>query len=414
MTFTDQDRLTFETRSGKKYQFYIENKFNGDSVYYHLVDPTGKDVISDEKRFLIRGLSLNSLLSGVVVDGADFDGIHVIRPEIYTQVKKKERIETYASVGYALEFQASAFLPGEDKIVRVGSSSIGSTKPVGTYRTEQLELSIPLNLPFSIGYDDTKTKSVRFVQNEDKQLSLLYTMPQYHYFAPLSNRDDNTVYVSTNIRGGNSYNLPENIMLFNLFEKWDNVNQLQPFFLSYVAGPTTEQLQFDFYCPLKGKDKTATLQAGQWIPQTKAVSSSLDWLMQIENFRETTPFSITKMKWTLFAFALALTFLLCFGAFDLTSRDRCKRNVFTPFEFVLYAVLIYLLTFRFFLLWRTSVFVPVEQISLYELTDIFRNQSNYTRLCFMLTFFVTALFIGKLVILHSKRKPLLVHPRISR
>ena len=394
-TFTNQDTLQFMMHNDNIYKFYVDELSNKDSVFYHLITPQGENLVSAEHRFLIRGLSLNILLGGIACEDADFTDIHIVRPVIYTQVKKKERIERYQDVGFAVELGKEAFIQSSNKVKAIGVTNKQIFKEIQQITQKHVTVSLPLGACFTIGYDENRTRSAYFnVSDKDKEgLELKYKMPLYHYFADLTSRDDNTVYVTSTLTGNiDLTSLPENIMLFQQFEHSGNIFQIRPFYLSYVAGKTTEELRFDCFDGIN----TRTYKAGELFNNVRTdKTSDVNWIVEVENFKQTAPFSPFSLKLTVALLTLGLVFLLYWGSNSLKSPQNVYRQTFTLVEVVTYLVLLYLVTFRLFLLWRVAVFPPVEQVSYYEFNALFRNNTNYYRLIICLLTFWGLVFLLK-------------------
>lgn len=383
-TFTNQDTLQLKMQNGSIYQFYVDELTEEDSVFYHLITPQGENLVSVEHRFLTRGLSLNTLLGGISCEDADFTDIHLVRPVIYTQVKKKERVQRYQNIGFAVELGKEAFGQTANKVAAIGILNKRPFENIQQMVQKYITVSLPLGTCFSIGYDENRTRSAYFNVSESNKemLELRYKMPLYHYFTSLNSRDDNTVYVTSTLVGNTDLtSLPENIMLFQQFEHPENIFQLRPFYLSYVAGKTTEELSFDYFDGIN----SLTYKAGElFIGVQTNKASDIKWIIEIENFKQTAPFSPFSLKLTVVLLALGLAFLLYWGSNSLESPQNMYRLTFTLVEAVAYMVLLYLVTFRLFLLWRVAVFPPVEQVSYYEFNVLFRSDNNYNKLIYCL------------------------------
>lgn len=396
VTFTNQDTLQFLMYNGSTYRFYIDELSDKDSVFYHLITPQGENLVSAEHRFLVRGLSLNTLLGGISCEGADFSDIHIIRPVIYTQVKKKERVERYQDVGFAVELGRDAFVESVNRVKAIGVSDKLPFQNVQQTIKKHLAVSLSLGTSFSIGYDEDRTRSTYFNVPEDNKdiLELRYKMPLYHYFADLNSRDDNTVYVTSTLAGNiDLMSIPENIMLFQQFEHPENIFQLRPFYLSYIAGKTTEELSFNYF---DGK-KSQTYKAGELFAgiQTNEAGNDIKWIIEVENFKQTAPFSPFLLKLTIVLLTLSLVFLLFWGSDVSEYSQNLYRQTFSLVEVVAYMVLLYLVTFRLFLLWRVAVFPPVEQVSYYEFNALFRSDYNYNMLVRSLVIWGVLVFLLK-------------------
>ena len=394
-TFTNQDTLQFKMQNGSIYQFYVDELSEEDSVFYHLITPQGENLVSVEHRFLTRGLSLNTLLGGISCEDTDFSDIHLVRPVIYTQVKKKERVQRYQDIGFAVELRKEAFGQSGNRVEAIGILNKRPFESIQQMAQKHITVSLPLGACFSIGYDENRTRSAYFnVPESNKEiLELKYKMPLYHYFASLNSRDDNMVYVTSTLAGNiDLTSIPENIMLFQQFEHPENIFQLRPFYLSYVAGKTTEELKINYFDGINSR----TYKAGEAFVnvQTNGTNDA-EWIVEVENFKQTAPFSPFLLKLTVALLTLGLAFLLFWGSNSLEPSRNVYRLTFSVVEAVAYMVLLYLVTFRVFLLWRVAVFPPVEQVSYYEFNTLFRSDYNYKILVRCLIVFLGSVFLLK-------------------
>lgn len=394
-TFSNLDTLRFMMHNGSIYSFYVDELSNQDSVFYHLITPQGENLISAEHRFLIRGLSLNALLGGIFCNDADFTDIHIIRPEIYTQVKRRDRVERYKDVGFAVEFGKDSFGKSNNKVKAISVSNKIPFKDIQEIALKNMIISLPFRACFSIGYDDKRTRSSYFDISKDNTelLELRYKMPLYHYFSNLNGRDDNTIYVTSTLTGDiNLSTIPENIMLFQQFEHPANIFQIRPFYLSFFAGKTTEELVFNYF----DGENTQIYKAGEpfYDVQTNR-ANGVKWMVEVENFKQTAPFSPFLLKLTVVLLAFSLAFLLFWGSNSLESFKNIYRQTFSLVEVFTYMILLYLVTFRLFLLWRVAVFPPVEQVSYYEYNALFRSDYNYKMLLYGLILWCFLVFVFK-------------------
>ena len=395
VTFSNLDTLRFMMHNGSIYSFYVDELSNKDSVFYHLITPQGENLISAEHRFLIRGLSLNALLGGISCNDADFTDIHIIRPEIHTQVKRKDRVERYKDVGFAVEFGKDSFGKSDNKVKEISVSNKIPFTDIQEIALKTMTISLPLEACFSIGYDDKRTRSAYFdISNDNAELlELRYKMPLYHYFANLNGRDDNTVYVTSTLTGDiNLSTIPENILLFRQFENPTNIFQIRPFYLSFYAGKTTEELVFNYF----DGENTHIYKAGEsfYDLQTNR-ANGVKWMGMVENFKQTAPFSPFLIKLTVVLLTFCLAFLLFWCSNSLEYQKNVYRQTFSLVEVVCYMILLYLVTFRLFLLWRIAVFPPVEQVSYYEFNALFRSDYNYKMLLYFLIMWCILVFLFK-------------------
>ena len=404
--FAEQDTLFLRASNGNVYRFFIQTVSN-DSVNYHLVLPDGRDCITDEHRYLTQGLPLSVLTQGTFETGADFSDLHILRTTMHMQVRSDSRISTYTDVDYVIEVQRASHGADDHFITDARTSRTGwqSLRQAGT-----VTVGIPIGAVFSFGYGATTTRPVSFAHRDDGEagLALLFKMPGYHYLAQLPDEEESSVSVHTSmVRGDDDLeDLPENVILFDLFTHADNVNNMKPLTMSFTNGPTTEQMEFHYIPEGSGASEDSEIQAlaGDQIQGIIAAGSRHDvmWLLSMENLKDTAPWSPFGIKLRLSLFIVMLALLLLWGgATKMTSKRAAHRNLFTTVEFVAYAVTIYLVAFRWFLLWRTSVFPPVEDVSYYEFFGLFRNPSNGHWLTLMMVALVVVVAVGKVLIFYK-------------
>ncbi len=404
VTFTDKDTLQLRTRRNNDvYKFYM-NVVKEDSVDYHLVMPDGTDYLSEEHRFVTQGLPLSMLIQGAAVTDADFSDLSIVRTTMHMQVKKDQRLAMYRDIGFALEVK-NAWHDSIDNYAVRASVHGNDWQSLRQHGTETLRLGC--EQVFTIGYDMSSTHPAYFTTKHamsgNGALSLVYKMPLYHYLAQSPEKSYSCVTVRTSMNIGNDQlsELPDNIMLFDVFSHSDNANTMKPMTISFIAGPTTQELEFLY--SHGGSQTPQTVLAGKRLQGaiSQGYGNDVEWIASIEDLKQSSPYQPDIIKLQLLIFILALSVLLLWGGVTTTkSKKGMRRNTFTTVEFVAYAVTIYLVTFRWFLLWRTSVFPPVENISYYEFYGLFRSTTNGRYLTMMMCLMVVAIAIGKGLILH--------------
>ena len=396
VTLEKDDHLQLKANDHNVFDFFIK-EVNKDSVCYFLLMPDGDTIKSDENRFLTKGLPMPLLTSSPAVQSYDFAGLNLVRNVIYPLVKQDEKITKYTDTHYCLEVQGPSCRASQSlKQVRTSNNP---WQDLSTTKRNILE--IPLDSVFVIGFGDNCTRQAYFSRSHPQangQLTLLYRQPMYSYFEQTPDKVFNNVCVTTSLNSflSSIETMPENILFFDAFSHPDNINNIKPFTLSYVSGPTSDSLQF-LYDPLGSSGEC--IRAGVFLKDMTTIENkNVRWLAQVENFRDTAPYQPDDIKWYIICFTLALVVLLCIGACSVKDKKSAERNTFTTLEFSAYAITIYLVSFRWFLLWRTSVFVPVENISYYEFEGLFRNPENGDRLRQCMIIFCVIIFFAKLAI----------------
>lgn len=399
--FSENQRLQMQMADHSVYELYIE-VIDKDSVDYHIVMPDGNEVISDEHRFLTKGLPFNMIMRGVNIPEGDFSDLHLVRDTIDTQVKKKEQIEVYKNVNYCVEVQN--FRPEGNYVVQMRADNNGQWTNIREHSVDSL--SIPYKAVFGIGYDVNSTRPVYFTQHHPwmgrGHLALLYKMPLYHYLSQTPEKGYSSVSVRTSLATDqeNISTLPDNILLFDVFSDSHNQNNMQPFSLSFVAGETNRALKFNY--KVDGQPQLTTKSGDRFLGTTAIRNNNVEWLASVENLKETSPYQAHTIKKYVMWFAVVLAILLIVGTLrKMNNKDAVRHQTFTIVELVAYAVTLYLVTFRWFLLWRTSVFPPVENVSYYQFYGIFRNADKGQLLIIMMTTMVVVVFFAKLWMRYS-------------
>lgn len=437
LRFKESEHLLLRMKNGDVYDFNIGN-VTKDSVEYWLRLPNGEKIKTEEDRFLIRGLPLSKLTRHPMIQDANFAGIHIVREVIKPLVKQKEKLEAYNDVNYCVEVQHLNH-PAEDNYVvavKVAHQTYNEkshddnednvsdedddedeedddeNKDIQKKWSENGEwhsvtastdvtIQIPFETTFVIGYDGSSSRPAYFTRNHPQaqgSLALIYRLPIYHYFEQTPDKSFNNVCVTTSLGSfmDNIDAMPENILLFDAFHHMDNINNMTPMTVSYVSGPTNQLLEF-LYTTADGKQRS--VHAGECFESTNAPRHrGVTWIAGVEDMKQTSPYQPQAIKWYIILFTLALAILLFLGSHSVKDQRSATQNTFTTLEFVAYAVTLYLVTFRWFLLWRTSVFLPVENINYYEFHGIFRNMENYSNLLLVMAGFVTVVLVTKIII----------------
>lgn len=402
-SFKEGEHLFLRMKNGDVYDFNIGN-VTTDSVEYWLKLPNGEKIKTEEDRFLIRGLPLSKLTRHPSIQDVDFAGIHIVRESVHPLVKQKEKIEKYANVRYCVEVQHISHHADDNYVVALKAGEESEWRSVKA--PTDITIQIPFETTFVIGYDGSSSRPAYFTRNHSQaqsHLALLYRLPIYHYFEQTPDKSFNNVCVTTSLGSfmDNIDAMPENILLFDAFQHMDNINNMAPMTVSYVSGPTNQLLDF-IYTTADGKQRVS--HAGESFENIQAPRHhGVAWIAGIEDMKQTSPYQPQDIKWYIVLFTLALAILLFIGSHSVKDQQSAARNTFTTLEFVAYAVTLYLVTFRWFLLWRTSVFLPVENINYYEFYGIFRNEDNYSNLLLVMVGFVLIVFVAKIIIRYIPR-----------
>lgn len=402
LSFKENDHLLLRMRNDDVYDFRI-GEVTQDSVDYWLRLPNGNEIKCEEDRFLIHGLPLNKLTRHPQVQDANFTGIHIVRDVIKPLVKKKEKLKDYRDTRYCVEIQHVQHKAEDNYVVAVKVVEGNNEGGEWHHITEPTDatIQIPYETTFVIGYDGSSSRPAYFTRNHPMaqgRLALLYRLPIYHYFEQTPDKSFNNVCVTTSLGSymDNIDAMPENIMLFDAFHHMDNINNMAPMTVSYVSGSTDQLMEFLY---TTADNQQHTTHAGECFVGTEAPNhEGVTWIAGVEDLKQTSPFQPQAIKWYIILFTLVLAILLFVGTHSVNDEFAAERNTFTTIEFVAYAVTLYLVSFRWFLLWRTSVFLPVENINYYEFHGLFRNIDNHTKFLWTMVGFVIIVLVAKILI----------------
>ncbi len=377
------DSIVFVGKNNVKYQlslkYIIEDNFFKDDVAeccYTLKTPDGVDTLS-EKRIIKKGLDLNTVMGGVSGHGISFSGINFVRPKTFTGAVSNN---SCAKRELAIELDKRAFTPDatiKEIQVRRNNNTQLDRYVLSNLKSQAETIKLDIGQAFSVGcLGDLKSSYMRFKLKGDS-LSLEYITPKYHYLSSLNDLGSNTIFVTTSLNSDVIANraIPENIMKFDLFEREDNQNIFEPFYLSYTSGATTQGLEFEI-------DNKTKIQTGEYIRDLDSKSGKISWNVQIENFKETARhIQENNIIWFIIFIGIVCFFNISsyryrYGEQRGIMGDESRQIVayLGPIEIISYLALLLFFSFRLLLMWRGAVFPPVEQATIYELNDIFRNE----------------------------------------
>ncbi|MCQ2148129.1 MAG: hypothetical protein MJZ16_11535, partial [Bacteroidales bacterium] len=322
--------------------------------------------------FLISGYSLDGITADVPLQ-MDIRGINIVREQINIDVKRKDIFSTYRNRGYAIELQPEANI----RSIRVGDRP---EVRMSTYQTRTEEVNVPYDKAFYIGLGNNTKKAFKFKKDGEDGLLLCYEMPKYQSLSASGESNSVNLMITSSIidnenaadnESGLLDNLTDNVLQFDLFHNVGNNFNLEPFFVSYVTGPTSEIMEFSLLTPERGSSIRG-VKAGERFPQVRSRNNT-EWVISVENFRDTTPFKTTTLSWYLLAIIMLAAISMIFSNMS---------QLYVGIEYAMHLIVIAFVTIRMFLLWRVTVFPPVTSVSLYEF-EHFRNMRwlNVTLIC---------------------------------
>lgn len=400
--FEAGDTVVFVGRNKQRMSLVIEEQYNGrkrSKAFYHidLHDGTGFNKL-DEKEFdsfLKTGYSLAAIISGVVAP-IDLNGVNLVRTSSYPTIKNVDVKEAYKDslVRYAVEFSANTKV--EEVIVNGRSHRPGDGSMI---------IDIPFDKVFYVGFGSNKSTPVQFTKIDESLVALKYELPKYQYLKTGDDEAESTIMFTSSIVDNSGEIIPdlsENIILYDMFTRTDNIYHMNPSYLSFVKGRSNEDMTFTLYSGTDHKTYTHlhTIDKSEgpgYFPSMSTLGNpSVSWLVSVENFKNTTPFGVRKISWFILIITLCSVILLNMNdspkLFGDDTFDAGRRYSYV--EYAVYLIVIAFMAVRLFLMWRITVFPPVTMITRAE-WNCFRDNKMMTILYGCAALFFTAIYLLK-------------------
>ncbi|MBQ8367028.1 MAG: hypothetical protein IJX40_06525 [Alistipes sp.] len=366
-----------------------------DSAIYYF--GRGDDMVASSfTRFLKSGYELQSIALDAFTQ-MDLGGVNLIRPIIYHNLKQKSIKEKYPPQDYLIELERQN---------NIKSISVNGADAISVERMLQQvnEVSIPYDQAFYIGFGENKTESVKFTklgvdENGDPNVAIMYELPHYQSLSSTNRGRETSLMVASSIinaqdnpdDSGLINTITENLALFNLFENHGNRMHIKPFFVSYVSDVSNVEMVFRLLTS-GGECVQNGIKAGAHFPGITSQDGAYEWLISIENFKDTTPFKASYLVWILFGVVVCSVLSMYYSSVN---------RLYTAVECATHLLVIAYLTVKFFLLWRTTVFSPVSSISFYEFHH-FRDISWLSIIVWsLLIFYLVLWFVKYNIIRHN-------------
>ena len=262
-------------------------------------------------------------------------------------------------------------------IVAIDGQSVALTT---TYQTE-----VPLRSQqiFYTGLWTTQNNIYRVV-SKPSSAELLVSFPDKKYLKKLADDKESLFFTSSSNEVAQSEQLAG--FYFPWFEQKDNLNHFSAN-LSYRTGPTRERMKFrviNYDQDDLSTENIRTFEAGDTLLiQSRGMvagRNQTQWLFRVQDLKTNNPLQFWHLV-LLLGLVVAFIYLIIY----LTPQEAQTKS-----EYVVYLLLLVLLTVRLIILWRASTFLPVEDIS--------QKEYNYLRdlgwVSYKLTFgFVVAFFV---------------------
>jgi len=361
------------TQNGTTIQFQVSESKDSLASRYTLTYNNGQTNVVVESpfhTFIRKSYPLSAMFQNVEVPGFDLEGIVLYRTVFFdTQVDRIKKRYKKLGAQYRLAFTTQA-----NRNTRINIAGV-------TYNPNEENVSYEFKADgktvYSIGPGEELVPQFRFYR-EPEGVSIRYRMPKYRYLSADYARDGKKreelsfMIATTILEPDGSVNqlIPENILLYDIFDHPDNVFQMRPAFISFVSGATNDRLELSLYSA-DGSINAKGLVAGDSFPQLAARGANASWILSVDNFKDPSlvrPGEVERpMSSRTIAIILILVTLLSIISLFIKNGQR-----YTFVEPMVYLVVLGFLTIRLFLLWRISVFPPVMATSVSEFNGIFR------------------------------------------
>ena len=371
----------------------LHKNWKGDFILDYVGNDGNHHIDTSSYHGIIRRCySLSSLFPGVgVLHGVDFSKIELLRPKARL-TNSNEDDDALVKMPFLLGYNAGSGLWA----VRSGNAptQVGASSNIAVNLDESsYAIGIFNNIPdFRLAVDTTGLVAVR------------YRMPLYRSLNTegyKKGEDDYYTFMiaSTLLDEDGEINgqIPQNILLYDVFYHNDNRFQMKPVFISFRCGKTSDTLGLKVLDVERGLD--IKVNSGQRLPD---IATSNDrqthWVVSLENFRDSSlqrPKGVAKPWWSdvyLMGFVLLMTVLCCVSL--MVGKGYYNYN--TYIEPIAYVILLALLAVRLTLLWRASVFPPTSGISLAEF-NVWRTSGGvFTQIAILCVLLILIVFINKI------------------
>ena len=385
------------------------------------------------------GHSFNSLIDGISADNFNFNGINIARAKTHPQSNHDERSDD-GNTQYVLSLDSSYFRKNNDKFNISKISLIKGNEEIEYSPSSKDTITLNFNeslltSKISIGYGKYKTAPFQFKcipEKNKNKLQIVFAEPVCQELYS-TNKKANNLYITSSIinyteQNKKDINVPGNVLLFDIFDKKDNVNRFKPYNISFMSGHTTDNLlllcEFD-------NDSIAIVNSNDYIAKKDTIAEKntnrktnkniclggenkeckIHWNFSLVNLREQTPkvFGLRINSFTLSLVVLLVAFLSILSTsmqlfYTSRYRNNFNRNTFSHQEYVLYIVLIFLVALRCFVIWRVMVFRPFENITQFELKEIIHQTTAFKGFLAGIVIFFATIIITKFKIYLSPRK----------
>ena len=354
----------------------IEEVHDAGGIFSHATDTTiywyqvagGEKKEAKESTFLRTGLPLDRIIPEI--EGFDLDGISLLRPTVYP-TSSRDTIYEALKGEYAICVSPNAILSRSIKSIEYN----GTSYSVRDLQTHDEKISLKYGQSIVFGYGERRTQPIAFEKAQGTDaIKMTFKNPIFRYLSSVEDGQgaENTLYFTTSLCRGKQIvdpQLPENILLFDLFRNPDNRHNMTPGYLSFVNGKSTERMTFHVHISSQAASPTL-LHAGNKFPTIHSSIAGEEWALSIQDLKASSPFSIQKICLYLLIVTILAVLSLIYGA-NVKTYEQHSVLTYSHIELGAYMLLLIFLTIRLFLLWRLSVFPPENSITSFELNSFF-------------------------------------------
>ena len=220
-------------------------------------------------------------------------------------------------------------------------------------RTFSLDVSQGARFMSGIGRGRTDEYNLS-AANDNGRRRLMFQMPHMKQLRDMNGR----VFVTSSLKAVER-DAREGGYLFNYFSEPDNFHHINAN-IRYSVGTARDSMLFevfDLQSENPSKKQVVSSDSEFLLSSKDKTESGTAWIFDIRNLRES-----NQLQWSMII-RFVLIFLLLVGLRILIDSIACKSTSFSHTEFAVYVLLLCFCVVRMILNWRTTTFVPIEEIS---------------------------------------------------
>lgn len=318
---------------------------------------------------LHNGYSLGGMLNRISTDAPYMSAFVAALDSVYILRKTYKHNEKNYDENPLMVFPSGSFLQNHLTIKIDG-------KNIKIPQNNKVNIAINATTPFYLGLWNTQTKTyqVNRKDNQSNLADLLVTFPSKKYLKRLESTQETLFLTSSSDEIANSDLVSG--FYYPIMENDANQNHFSAT-LTYNEGSTIEKMNFKVVnLDQDDLEKSANqiYAAGDTIQLKSkgliADKNSMQWLFKIKDLKADNPLQF----WHLIGFTLLIVLMIFISIYLTPHAEQSKT------EYLIYLLLLTVLTIRSVLLWRASTFVPTEDVSenvYYSLTNgMFENFKN--------------------------------------